>query len=384
MIKRTEHLQKALGLLRAYPAVAILGPRQIGKTTLAGLVGRKWKGPVTRFDLEDPTDLYRLNEPKMVLEPLRGLVVIDEVQKRPELFSYIRVLADQRQVRRRFLILGSASPSLLRQSSETLAGRIAYHTLGGLDMFETGAASLEPLWLRGGFPRSFLAKSEKESVEWRRNFVRTFLEQDIPQLGISIPAGTMRRFWSLLAHYHGQIWNSSEPARSFGMADTTIKRYLDILTDTFMVRQLAPWHENLKKRQVKSPKVYFMDTGLLHLLMDAPDKASLLRHPKQGASWEGFMMEMVIRRTGAWPEECYFWATHAGAEIDLLVVRGGKRYGFEFKRTANPQVTPSMRIGQKELNLKQLWVIHAGKESFDLPQNIRAVAAAKLREIPHL
>lgn len=378
MLRRPRHLRAVRGLLRRHPVVAILGARQVGKTTLARSVCRLERGRTVWFDLEDPADLGRLGEPMLALRGARGLVVIDEVQRRPDLFPVLRVLADRPGRPARFLVLGSASPELLRQSSESLAGRIAFHQLTPFALEEAGSARWAGLWLRGGFPRSFLARSDAASAEWRRGFVRTFLERDLPQLGISIPAETMRRFWTMLAHYHAQSWNASEFGRAFGVADTTVRRYLDALTSTFVVRQIQPWHENLGKRQVKSPKVYVGDGGLLHVLLGLETLADLEGHPKVGASWEGFALEQVVHALGARSEECFFWATHGGAELDLLWLRGSRRRGFEFKRTEAPSVTPSMRIALKDLRLDRLDVIHAGAQTFPLAERIRAVALPRL------
>jgi len=331
---------------------------------------------VTHFDLEDPADLARLADPRLALGDLRGLVILDEIQRRPEIFPTLRVLADRRPRRVRFLVLGSASPDLLRQGSESLAGRIHYHELKGLSLSDVGRTRLKRLWLRGGFPRSFLAKSETESVAWRRALIRTFLERDLPQLGVQIPAETLRRFWTMVAHVHGQTWNASEFGRAFGMADTTVRRYLDLLTATFLVRQLQPFHENLAKRQVKAPKLYVSDSGLLHSLLGLHDERDLEGHPKVGASWEGFALDEVVRLMGARAEDCYFWATHAGAELDLLIVRGRRRWGFEVKKTSAPSLTRSMHIAMKDLRLDRLDVIHAGRDSFALAPKVRAVALA--------
>jgi predicted AAA+ superfamily ATPase len=360
--------------------VALLGARQVGKTTLARQVAAERRG-VTFFDLENPADLARLSDPMLALEGLKGLVVLDEIQRRPELFPVLRVLVDRPRSGVRFLVLGSASPDLLRQTSETLAGRIAFHELTGFSMLELGSNSLDRLWLRGGFPRSYLARSGSASLEWRRNFIRTFLESDLSQLGVRVGAPILRRFWTMLAHYHGQMWNASELGRAFGVADTTVRHYLDVLQSTFMVRTLLPWKENLRKRQVKAPKVYLTDSGILHALLDIDERSTLEGHPKVGASWEGFMLETVLRQLGVWREQCYFWRTHAGAELDLLVVRGRQRFGFEFKRTTAPRVTPSMRSALTDLRLKRLDVMHAGGDTFPLEKGIRAVAAASVMDI---
>jgi predicted AAA+ superfamily ATPase len=378
VIERHRHVSALEHLLRQFPVVAILGARQVGKTTLARQVAKRRRGEVTVFDLESAEDLSLLADPLLALRPLRGLVIIDEVQRRPELFSSLRVLADEPRVRRRFLVLGSASPELLRQASETLAGRIAYHELGGFGLDEVGAGSALRLWRRGGFPRSFLARSDPQSLAWRLALVRTYLERDIPALGLRLPSATLRRFWMMVAHYHGQIWNASELARSFGVAHTTVQRYLDVLAETFMVRQLPSWHENIGKRQVKSPKVYIRDSGLLHALLGLGTEREIASHPKVGASWEGFALEAVVSRLGARTEECFFWATHQGAELDLLVVRGARRVGFEFKRTTAPSVTRSMRTAQEDLSLSELYVVHAGTRSGDLAPGVRAVAFSRL------
>ncbi|WP_366949749.1 ATP-binding protein [Geobacter sp.] len=359
--------------------VAILGPRQVGKTTLAREIATRFDAGYTHFDLEDPDDLSRLSEPKLALGRLTGLVVIDEIQLRPDLFPLLRVLVDRPHPPARFLILGSASPQLLRQSSESLAGRIVYHELDGFSLDEVKES--EKLWLRGGFPPSFLAPDDSASFQWRRDFIRTFLERDIPQLGIRIPAATLHRFWSMVAHYHGQIWNGNELARAFGMSHTTVRHYLDILIGALVVRQLLPWHENLGKRQVKAPKIYLADSGLLHALLKIQDHEDLERHPKVGASWEGFVLHEIRRLYRAEPEECFFWATHGGAELDLLIMRGQKRFGFEIKRTTSPRLTPSMISSLESLKLDRLVVIHAGDHEFPLADGIEAVPFARMKEL---
>jgi predicted AAA+ superfamily ATPase len=378
MIHRDEELDVLQGLLKRHRVVGILGARQVGKTTLAGSLAVRLKQPVNYFDLENPIDQARLAEPLLALESHSGLIVIDEIQRSPQLFEILRVLVDRPRPARRFLVLGSASPGLLRQSSETLAGRIVYHELKGFSLGEVGVENYRRLWLRGGFPRAYLARSQAASFEWREAFIRTFLERDLPGLGITIAAPTLRRFWTMLAHYHGQTWKSSEFGRSFGVADTTVRHYLDLLTAALVVRQLQPWHENVSKRQVKSPKVYIKDSGLLHGLLGLATFADLESHPKVGASWEGFAIEQVIRRLRVPDAHCYFWATHAGAELDLLVVRGTLRLGFEVKRTMAPKVTPSMRTALTDLRLKRLDVIHAGHQTFPLSKQIRAVALSRL------
>lgn len=378
MIQRNHVLGQVVDLLGRFPVVGIIGARQVGKTTLARQLATGDWDRVTVFDLEDPRDLARLTDPTLAIQDLRGLVVIDEIQRKPELFPVLRVMADRPQRPARFLILGSASPNLLRQSSESLAGRISYLELGGFSPDEVGVDHLRKLWIRGGFPRSFLAGSKRDSFEWRLEFIRTFLERDLPQLGISIPAATLRRLWTMLAHSHGQILNVSAFARSFGVADTTVRRYIDILTSTFVVRQLQPWHENLRKRQVKSPKVYLADSGLLHALLNLGDLEDVESHPQAGASWEGFAAEIVRASLGARRDECYFWATHAGAEIDLVVIRGRSRLGFEFKRTVAPSVSRSMHIALEDLGLERIDVIHAGDVTFPLADCIRAVPLSRV------
>jgi uncharacterized protein len=377
-VQRPSELAALERALRSFPVVAVVGTRQVGKTTLARQLVARRKARTSYFDLERPEDLARLDDPMLALEPQSGLVVLDEVQRRPELFPTLRVLADRKPLRARFLVLGSASPELLRQSSESLAGRILYHELGPLGLDEVGADKLRRLWLRGGFPRAFLARGERDSFEWREQFVRTFLERDLPQLGVGISAITLHRFWSMLAHYHGQILNSSELARSFGVSDMTVRRYIDVLSNTFMVRQLPPWHENFGKRLVKSPKIYFEDSGILHALLRIVDRPALEGHPKVGASWEGFALRAVERRLGARREESHFWAAHAGPELDLLVVRGRRRLGFEFKRTTAPKLTRSMQNALDTLRLDSLDVLHAGGKTFPLAPRVRAVALCNL------
>lgn len=384
MISRHRELASMRTLLRGFPVLAIIGARQVGKTTLANQFARSVPGPVSRFDLEDPADIARLADPMLALPDLNGLVIIDEVQRKPDLFPILRVLVDRKKHGAKFLLLGSASPRLLRQSSESLAGRIAFHELGSFRLDEVGAKNIDLLWLRGGFPRSFLAGSHKSSAEWRREFIRTFLERDIPQLGITIRASTLERFWTMVAHYHGQLWNASEFARAFGISDLTVRRYLDLLTDTFVLRQLKPWSENIAKRQVRTSKIYVADSGVLHSLLNLESVRELERHPKVGASWEGFVLEQIISRVGVRRDQCFFWRTYAGAELDLLITRGGQRIGYEIKRTVSPTVTPSMRNAIADLGLRRLYVVHAGSESFPLARNVFAVSARRLlKDLPH-
>jgi hypothetical protein len=376
VISRPEHAHRVRWLLKHNPVVAILGPRQIGKSTLARQIADERRN-VTMFDLERPADLRRLEDPERVLGPLKGLVVLDEVQRRPEIFPVLRVLVD-RPRSARFLVLGSAAPQLLAQSSETLAGRIAFHPLDGLDLAEVSPRNLGRLWLRGGFPRSYTASSGSASLHWRRDFIQTFLERDLPMLGIRTAEPTMRRFWSMLAHVHGSTLNWSELGRSMGVSDMTVRHYLDSLSATFVVRQLQPWFENISKRQVRSPKVYVSDSGLLHALLDIETQAQLDGHPKVGASWEGFVIAQVVRRLGARPEQCFFWATHAGAELDLLVIAGGRRLGFEVKLTTAPAATASVRTALDELGLERVDVVHAGTDTYPLSDRVRAVAAERI------
>jgi predicted AAA+ superfamily ATPase len=378
MINRSQHLQALQRLLARFPIVGLLGARQVGKTTLAKALSGAGGVPITRFDLEDPAAIARLADPMLALGDLKGLVILDEIQHRPELFSSLRVLADRRPIRTRFLVLGSASPSLLRQSSESLAGRIAYHELPGLSLGEVGTKKLSKLWLRGGFPRAFLARSEAESFEWRHSFVRSFLERDLPQLGVAAGLQAMHRFWSMLAHSHGQLWNASDIGRSMGLADTTVRSYLDRMSDAFVMRQLQPWHENLSKRQVRAPKIYVRDSGLLHALLDIRSAKQLQASPKSGSSWEGFVIDQVIQELCVASHECFFWRTHTGAELDLLIVRGSRRIGIEVKRTSAPAITPSMRTALTDLKLTEMHVIHAGRETFRLSKDIQAVALEDL------
>jgi predicted AAA+ superfamily ATPase len=378
MIPRERHLETLRALLSQFPVVGFLGARQVGKTTLAREFAAGWAQPVTRYDLEDPTDRARLADPKLALSPLEGLVVIDEVQHAPELFPVLRVLVDRPRNPARFLVLGSAGPDLLQQSSETLAGRIVYHELSPLRLDETGIGALDTLWLRGGFPLSFLAEDDSRSLRWRESFVRTFLERDLPQLGVRVPSTTMRRFWTMLAHYHGQTWNASEISRSLGVSAPTVRRYLDVLTDSLVVRQVAPWHENLGKTQVRAPKVYVRDPGLLHALLGLETREQLLGHPKVGASWEGFAMQEAVRVLGVPWDRCYFWATHRGAELDLLVLDGGRRLGFELKRTSSPRMTRSMHSALDSLKLDELTVVVPGSERFPLHEKVEAVGLSAL------
>lgn len=378
-VDRNAHVAAVLKLLRSGPVVALLGPRQVGKSTLAREVAERWtRGPVTTFDLERDADVRRLGEPSLVLAGLRGLVVLDEIQRIPNLFTTLRWLVDRPRTPARFLVLGSAAPALLQQSAESLAGRIAYHELPGFTVDEVGARWLQQLWRRGGFPRSFNARTERESARWRYDFIRTFRERELPALDVAAPAPALGRFWSMLAHVHGQTLSWSELGRSMSVADNTVRRYVDTLEAALVVRTLKPWHENISKRQVKAPKVFVRDSGLLHTLLDIETQEQLEGHPKAGASFEGFAIHEAMRVTGARPDQCYFWATHAGAELDLLVVMRGKRRGFEVKFTDAPGVTPSMRIALEDLKLDSLDVLHAGTETYSLAPKIRAVALSRI------
>ncbi len=374
MITRTIDTQLVQTALKRSRVVVLLGPRQCGKTTLA----RGFVSPdsLNYFDLEDPASLARLDEPATALKPLKGLVVIDEVQRRPDLFPLLRVLADRKPLPARFLILGSASPELLRQSSETLAGRVELLPLEGFRLTDVGEKTQDRHWLRGGFPLSFTARKEADSLVWRRQFLQTFLERDLPQLGIQIPATTMRRFWNMLAHYHGQIWNGAELARALSVNETTVRRYLDLMTGVFMVRQLPPWFENLGKRQVKAPKIYIRDSGLLHALLGITNRRDLELHPKVGASWEGYAVEEILKALQ--PDEAYYWATHNGAEIDLVLFKNGRRLGVECKRSDAPKLTPSMRTAKSDLKLEHLFVVYPGERRYPLADGIEAISLTEL------
>jgi predicted AAA+ superfamily ATPase len=342
-------------------------------------VARRHGRNTTLLDLERPRDVDALAEPMLALEARKGLVVIDEVQRRPDLFPVLRVLADRRPLPARFLVLGSASPHLLRQTSESLAGRITFYELTGFALDEAGAPAIDRLWLRGGFPRSYLAATDAASLRWRIDFVRTFLERDIAELGISLAPAVVRRFWAMVARSHGNTWNASGIARSLGVTDATARRYLDLLAGMFVVRVLPAWHENIAKRQVKAPKVYVADSGLLHALLDIESPDTLDLSPHAGASWEGFALSQVVERLGCRPEQCFFWRTHAGAELDLLVVKGTKRFGFEFKRTETPgAATPSMHIAAEDLHLDRLDVVHPGPDTYALKGGFRALSLRRL------
>lgn len=379
-LARDAHVDRLTRLIRENPAVALLGARQVGKTTLAKAIARERKGPVTRFDLENPEDVRQLDEPLLALAPLRGLVIIDEVQIRPDLFPVLRVLLDRSPLRARFLILGSASPELLRQGSETLAGRIAFYELPGFSLDEVGTQNWQRLWFRGAFPRAYLPRAHRQSNQWRTDFVRTFLERNLPGFGSQVPARTMSEFWTMLAHYHGQIWNGSEIGRAFGVSHTAVKRYLHLLSSTFMVRQLKPWTGNVGKRVLKSPKAYVSDSGLLHSLLGINTPRELTAHPKVGASFEGFALEQVLGRLRTPSQDAYFWATQGGAELDLLIFRGSRRIGFEFKRSDAPKRTRSMLLALEALGLDQILVVYPGQRSYLLHERIKAVPLVSLME----
>ncbi len=369
MIAREGLRRRIERALARNPVVALVGPRQVGKTTLA----RSFVSPDSPnyFDLEDPVSLARLAEPMTALSPLAGLVVIDEVQRSGDLFPVLRVLADRAGRPARFLVLGSASPALLRQSSDSLAGRIEVIEVGGFGLGETGPEAAETLWLRGGFPRAYLSRTQADCQAWRRQFLLALAERDLPQLGMRLAPAAMMRFLTMLAHYHGQVWNAAEPARSLGISESSVRRYLDLLGGSYLVRQLQPWHENIGKRQVKAPKLYWRDSGLLHQLLGIGERNALLAHPKCGASWEGFVMEELIR--GLEPDEAYFWATHTGAELDGLFVKQGRRLGIEIKRADAPRLTPSMRHALADLSLDLLWVIYPGSQRYALHDKVHVL-----------
>ena len=370
LIPRPRALERITHAFSTHPIAALLGPRQSGKTTLARLFAER--EPCTYFDLENPVDIRRLSAPMRTLEELTGLAIIDEIQRRPDLFELLRVLVDRPKNPVRFLILGSASPYLVKGVSESLAGRVGFIDLAGFDLGEVGAEKSNQLWLRGGFPPSFLAPDDSASMAWRDDFIRTFLERDIPQLGISIPAETLRRFWIMIAHYHGQVWNGAQLARSLGTSENTARRYLDILAGAYMIRVLPPWFENLRKRQVKAPKIYLRDSGLLHALLQLTTVVDLQSHPKLGASWEGFALEQVIGVLGN--RDAYFWATHGGAELDLLVRIAGKHYGFEFKYADAPGASRSMHVAIEDLRLEHLWVVYPGRQEYSLDDKTSVIS----------
>lgn len=378
-IERPCYEKAILKGFRNHSAVALLGPRQCGKTTLSREYGESMKkGMVHYFDMENPLDLAKMENPMLTLAELKGLIIIDEIQRRPDLFPVLRVLIDKNEKTQKYLILGSASSELIRQSSETLAGRIKYIEVTPFIYDE--AKDMNKLWIRGGFPRSYLARTNEDSMDWRQSYISTFLEKDIPQFGINVGAETLRRFWTMLTAYHGNILNASEIGKSLGIAHTTVQHYLDILTGTFMIRQLRPWHANITKRQVKSPKIYFCDSGILHTLMRIESMESLKDSPKLGSSWEGFSLEQVIRKSNVRAEDCYFWSTYSGAELDLLIFQGEKRFGYEFKYADQPKLTKSMMIAKENLALDSLTVVHPGEGNFPLDVGVRAVGLKEVLE----
>lgn len=377
-IQRPRLLSQIEECLDEAPITALIGARQTGKTTLARLIASR-RQPVHYFDLDRAPDRTALSTPEQTLGTLDGLVVLDEVQRLPELFSVLRPLVDRPENPAHFLLLGSASPDLVKGVSETLAGRVLFVSVSGFVLAEIGVENRDVLWLRGGFPRSYLAASDRASARWREALAETFLERDIPQLGFSIPAETLRRFWTMLSHYHGQTWNGSELARALGTNEKTARRYLDILSGTYLVRVLPPWFENIGKRQRKAPKVYIRDTGLLHTLLGIGTMAQLRSHPKYGASWEGFALEQVLMNCGQYP--AYFWGTQRGAELDLFITRAGKRYGFEFKCTDAPHTTKSMRIVSEDLGLEHLWVVYPGDLEYPLAPDITALPLKRMGDL---
>lgn len=379
MIVREALKKTILQQIQQYRVTALLGPRQCGKTTIAREIASELES--VYFDLEDPECPLQQERAKLVLQQQKGLVVIDEIQLQPGLFSLLRVLSDDHDLNCRFLVLGSASPLIVKGISESLAGRVSMIEMKGFTINEISINKLNEHWIRGGFPLSFLGSSDSLSFNWRRNFVKTFLERDIPQLGIRVPAATLRRFWTMIAHYHGQIWNSAELARSLGTKEDTARRYLDILCGTYLLRQLPPWFENTKKRLVKSPKVYVRDTGLLHFLLGVDNYSSLLSHPKLGLSWEGYCIEQIIHSLDA-EDDAYFYATYSGAELDLFILRKGKRLGFEFKYVDSPKVTRSMTTVLSDLNLDILYVVYPGTQKYPLKEKIELLPVNSLNNLP--
>lgn len=379
-ILRAREIGLLKRLFRDNPIVAILGPRQCGKTTLSRQFLSEWRSDVITFDLENPRDIQRLHDPLLAMEGARGLVIIDEIQRSPDLFPVLRVLSDS-SAKTKYLILGSASRDLIRQSSESLAGRISYLEIGGFSLKHVGAEKADRLWIRGSFPRSFLASTESASYQWRQDFIATFMERDIPQLGLNIPAKSLGRFWRMLAHYHGQVFNASEIGKSLEVSDHTSQRYLDILTGTFMVRQLRPWYYNTKKRIIKRPKIYFRDSGILHALLSLEERKDVLLHPKLGASWEGFALEETIKALQLKEDEAFFWGVHASAEVDMVFKKKGNLYGVEVKYAQAPSFTTSMRTALSELSLKHLWVVYPGKDVYPLEKNVTVIPLGRLDKL---
>lgn len=374
MIKRKIELREIKKRINAFAVTAILGPRQCGKTTLA----REFDFD-HYFDLENPRDIARLGQPQLALEDLKGLIVIDEIQRVPELFPLLRYLVDHKPDQK-YLILGSASRDLIRQSSESLAGRIAFFYLGGFRIEDVGRANIKRLWFRGGLPEAYLPETDEQSLLWRGNYIATFLERDIPQLGINIPSRTLRRFWAMLSHYHGQVLNYAELGRSFGISDMTVRKYIDILEGTFMVRVLQPWHASVGKRLVKRPKIYLRDPGIFHALMNIESPVGLESHPKLGASWEGFALECVCASIDKVPHDVYFWGVHAGSELDLFWQHNGRNWGAEFNYADAPRLTRSMDVVRKDLNLEHLWVIYPGGEAYRLAGNVTVLPLSSVQD----
>jgi predicted AAA+ superfamily ATPase len=382
MVNRKHIIDDIIDSHAVMSVCAMLGPRQCGKTTIA----REYQqimlqqGEVHFLDLEDPFDLQKLENPKLLFDNIKGVIIIDEVQRKPELFPYLRVVVDNSNDKK-FLLLGSASRELLSQSSESLAGRINYIEMTPFTIEEVDEE--KKLWIQGGFPRSYLV-NQQQSIIWRKAYIKTFLEQDIPNLGIRIPAQQLRRFWMMVAHYHGNIVNFSEIGNSLGLSDNTIRKYLDILNATFMVRILQPWYENISKRQVKTPKIYLRDSGLLHIFLNINDYKDLLGHPKLGASWEGFALEQTIDILNLDPFDCYFWATHNNAEIDLVVIRGTNKIGFEFKFADTVSVSKSMRIAIDDLQLSKIYVITPSGRQYHIAENIEVIGLQELQKLGNI
>jgi predicted AAA+ superfamily ATPase len=381
MIKRLlkERVEKSL---MKYPVVGILGSRQAGKTTLAKIIKERMKKKVIYLDLELPSDLNKLQDPELYLSRFEDtLVIIDEIQRMRSLFPLLRALVDRKRSAGRFLILGSASPELIRHSSESLAGRIIYHELSPFSLSEINSENIQKLWLRGGYPESYISKNNDESYVWREAFIKSYLETDIPQLGIRIPAQQLRRFWTMIAHSHGQLWNASKIAGSLGISAPTVMSYLDILEETFIVRQLRPYYSNIKKRLIKSPKVYIRDSGLLHALLNISTLDDLHGHPSLGSSWEGFIVEQILKIL---PErwQAYFYRTGAGAEIDLVLFDGKhKPVAVEIKYSVSPKLERGFWNAYEDLSCKKGFVLYPGEESYPLGRNVATLPAKKLAEI---
>lgn len=373
-IKRQEILEEIQFAFKVTPVCGLIGPRQCGKTTTAKEIADHYPGTVYHFDLEDERDQNKMREPLLTLENLEGLIIIDEIHHVPDLFKSLRVLVDQKKDRK-FLVLGSASGELLKQTSESLAGRITFVEMAPFQLKEVDLA--EQLHTRGGFPLSYLAESEEVSVAWRKGYIKTFLERDIPSLGFQLFPQNLRRFWTMLAHYHGQIFNASEIGTSLGINYKTSQHYLDILESTFMMRRLTPWIANIKKRQVKAPKIYFNDSGLLHSLLGIHNHDDLLGHPKLGASWEGFAIEQIIRSSKADKESCFYWRTQNGAELDLIILKNGKMHGFEFKYSSKPSLTKSLHYVLEDLTPATMTIIVPGNEEYSIHEKVRVCGLTK-------